>query len=253
MDKIQSTFPLDIKDRMYKLTRDHAPETFVIQDRHKKTKPLLFYDKDNNLQRELRYATNQRSPFVDEQQGHAIMSAPMFVKGFLRVPKENPALQWFLSVHPDFGKKFVEVDKAQDASKTLKNKKRLKEATDMAYSLSGPELDDAVRVILGFAPDSMTADEKELALVQYAESYPEKFLKSVGKSNMEFKSLVMKYFERELLQFRNGDKEVWFRDTNGKFKKLITLPYKVDKYQAIMEHFETPEGRNAKDFLDGML
>ena len=43
------------------------------------------------------------------------MEPIVFEDGFLRVPKENPVLQEFLSLHPDNGKKFIEVNKEQDA------------------------------------------------------------------------------------------------------------------------------------------
>ncbi len=40
-------------------------------------------------QRELRYATNQNSPFVDEQKGEATLGHIMFKNGTLTVSKET--------------------------------------------------------------------------------------------------------------------------------------------------------------------
>ena len=52
-------------------------------------------------QRELRYATNQNSPFVDEQKGEATIGHIIFEDGVLTVPKEKQNLQKLLSLyHP---------------------------------------------------------------------------------------------------------------------------------------------------------
>ena len=75
----------------------------------------MHFDEETGINRELRYARNQKSPFVDEQDGNAILEPVVFVDGFLHVPKQNQVLQQFLHYHPMNGRKFVEVDKAKDA------------------------------------------------------------------------------------------------------------------------------------------
>ena len=50
---------------------------------------LLYFDKEQGKQRELRYATNQDSVFVDEQKGECTMGHIVFRDGDLRVPKER--------------------------------------------------------------------------------------------------------------------------------------------------------------------
>ena len=59
----------EIKDRTYLLKGGKEPLTYTLQSRHSKKYGLLYFDKDKGEQRELRYATNQSSPFRDEQKG----------------------------------------------------------------------------------------------------------------------------------------------------------------------------------------
>jgi len=76
----------EIKDRMY-IVIGQAPLTLTISSKHTSRHPLLYFDKEKGLQRELRYATNQNSPFIDEQNGQATLGHIMFKDGALYVKK----------------------------------------------------------------------------------------------------------------------------------------------------------------------
>ena len=72
---------------------------------------LLFFDEELGYNRELRYATNQPSPFVDEQKGTATLGHIVFRNGSLNVPKEKVALQQLLSLyHPSKNSTYMEDD-----------------------------------------------------------------------------------------------------------------------------------------------
>ena len=103
-------------DKVYKLTRNAAPLSFMLPTRHSRRFPLLYFDEVQGTNRTLRYARNQKSPFEDEQDGNIVMEPVIFEDGFLRVPKDNPVLQEFLHYHPLNGKKFVEVNEEKDAT-----------------------------------------------------------------------------------------------------------------------------------------
>jgi hypothetical protein len=106
-------------DKMYILTRKSAPLSFMLASRNSRRKPLLYFDGQSN--RALRYARNQRSPFEDEQDGNAILEPIVFEDGFLFVPKTNPVLQHFLSLHPGYGNIFEEVNNEKDAQEEVEN------------------------------------------------------------------------------------------------------------------------------------
>ena len=64
----------EIKDRTYLTTGNQKPLTLKIPSKHSATtSTLLHYDEKTNEQRELRYATNQNSPFKDEQKGEVTL------------------------------------------------------------------------------------------------------------------------------------------------------------------------------------
>ena len=99
----------EIKDRTYLLKGNKEPLTFTIPSKHTRRHPLLWFDKDKNEQRELRYATNMNSPFVDEQKGEVTLGHITFRDGILNVPQQNVALQKLLSIyHPMKDKKYTE-------------------------------------------------------------------------------------------------------------------------------------------------
>ena len=63
----------EIKDRIYYLKGNKTPLTLTIPSRHTKKHALLYFDEQSGKQREIRYATNQDSPLVDEQKGEATL------------------------------------------------------------------------------------------------------------------------------------------------------------------------------------
>ena len=104
-------------DKLYKLRRDVAPLSYILPSRNSHRHPLMYFDGTSN--RALRYSPNQKTPFEDEQDKNVILEPIIFEDGFLKVPKTNPVLQWFLEIHPDNGKKFEVVDNEKDAETEL--------------------------------------------------------------------------------------------------------------------------------------
>jgi len=72
---------IELKTRVYKLTRNKRPLSFIIPSRNSRKQPLLYFDEDKGYNRELRYASNQQSCFVDEQDGNVIVKPIIFEDG----------------------------------------------------------------------------------------------------------------------------------------------------------------------------
>ena len=99
----------EIKDRVYYLKGNKSPLTLTIPGRHTRKHALLYFDEKTGKQREIRYATNQNSPFVDEQKGEVTLQHIIFKDGTLIVPKQKQALQKLLSLyHPDCNGRYAE-------------------------------------------------------------------------------------------------------------------------------------------------
>ena len=54
-------------DKVYKLKRNAAPLSFMLPGISTRRNPLLWFDEEKGVNRSLRYARNQKSPFEDEQ------------------------------------------------------------------------------------------------------------------------------------------------------------------------------------------
>ncbi len=65
--KSQEKKSWEYKDKNYYLLGNKTPLTYTIPSRHSRRYPLVWFDPDLGYERELRYATNQKSVFVDEQ------------------------------------------------------------------------------------------------------------------------------------------------------------------------------------------
>ena len=64
----------EIKDRNYYLLHGYSPLTYTINSKHTSRMPLLWFDPESNMQREIRFATNQQSPLKDEQKGEVTLA-----------------------------------------------------------------------------------------------------------------------------------------------------------------------------------
>ena len=107
----------EIRDRVYVLRNNKSPLTLTIPSKHTRKHSLLYFDPQSGKQRELRYATNQPTPFVDEQKGETTMGHIIFKDGTLVVPKNNQSLQKLLSLyHPLKGKIYNEYNKVEELS-----------------------------------------------------------------------------------------------------------------------------------------
>jgi hypothetical protein len=239
-------------DRIYKLKGDSAPLSYTIPSRNTKRFPLLWFDEENNINRPLRYAINQKTPFEDEQDGNAIVEPIIFENGFLSVPKNNPVLQEFLYYHPLNGRTFVEVDHERDAAKEVENLGIEVDALIQARQLSVEQLETVSRVLFGKDPSRFTTAELKRDVLIYAKKDPKGFLNVIEDPMLRLQANVHVFFENKLLTFRNGQKEVWFNTLTNK-KKMLTVPYGQDPYFSVAEFLRSDEGIDSLKMLETNL
>lgn len=239
-------------DKIYKLKGDAAPLSYTLPSRNNKRYPLLWFDEENNVNRPLRYAINQKSPFEDEQDGNAIVEPIIFENGFLRVPKNNPVLQQFLYFHPLNGRTFIEVDYEKDATKEVESLSAEVDALVQARQLSLEQLEIVSRVLFGKDPSRYTTAELKRDVLIYAKKDPKGFVNMLEDPMLKLQSNVHEFFENKLLTFRNGRKEVWF-NTNSNKKKMLTVPYGEDPYFSVSNFLKSDEGIDALKMLENSL
>lgn len=239
-------------DRIYKLKNDAAPLSFTLPSRNTRRFPLLWYDEENNINRPLRYAINQKSPFEDEQDGNAIVEPIIFESGFLRVPKNNPVLQQFLYYHPLNGRSFEEVDYEKDAARVVEDLTTEVDALIQAKELGVEQLETVYRVMMGKDPARVTTAELRRDVLIYAKREPHSFLNLLNDPMLKLQSNVHVFFEKKLLAFRNGQKEVWFNTSTNK-KKMLSVPYGEDPYTTVALFLKSDEGIDALKMLENSL
>ena len=239
-------------DKVYKLKGNVAPLSYTIPSRNTKRYPLLWYDEENNVNRPLRYAINQKTPFEDEQDGNAIVEPVIFENGFLSVPKNNPVLQSFLHYHPLNGRTFIEMDNEKDAAQEIESLSFEVDALIQARQLNLEQLETVCRVLFGKDPARYTSAELKRDILLYAKRDPRGFLGILEDPMLQLQSNVHMFFENKLLAFRNGQKEVWF-NTNSNKKKMLTVPYGEDPYFSVANFLKTDEGIDVLKMLENSL
>ena len=238
-------------DKLYRL-KSGTPLSFTLASRNHPRYPLMWYDEKNNINRALRYAVNQKSPFEDEQDGNAILEPIVFEDGLLRVPKTNPVLQQFLHYHPQNGVVFVEVDKEKDASAEVYDLNIEVDALLEARQLSIDQIEMLTRVIFGKDPSIMSTAELKRDLLVFAKTEPKEFLNIVNDPELKFQAKVLQFFEAKLLITKNNDKEIWFNTATNK-KKMTSVAYGDDPYETAGYYLKSDEGIDSLKMLETSL
>jgi len=230
-----------IVDKFYKLRSESAPLSYMLPSRNSRRFPLLWFDEDQGVNRPLRYAKNQKSPFEDEQDGNAIIEPIVFDEGILYVQKNNQVLQQFLYYHPQRDKVFEEINNEQDAAEELEIVELGLEAQILAKELEMEKLISVSRVLLGGGVDKKTSTELKRDILIYAKENPVDFLDTLNDPMLDLQDDVYKFFDNGFLTFRNQSKDVYFDLPKNK-KKLLTVPFGEDPYFIVASHFQSDEG-----------
>ena len=236
-------------DKTYKLKSNATPISFTLPSRNTSRFPLLYFDEENNTNRALRYARNQKSPFEDEQDGNFILEPVIFDDGFLNVSRTNPVLQQFLHYHPMNGSVFVEVDKTVDAAKEVEDLNFEVDALIEARQLSIEQLEVVSRVMFQKDVTNVSTAELRRDVLIYAKKEPRSFLEILNDPLLKLQSNVQLFFAHNLLQFRNGQREVWFNTKSNK-KKMMSIPFGEDPFETVALFLKSDDGIEVLKFLE---
>jgi hypothetical protein len=239
-------------DKTYRLLRDAAPLSFMLPVRNSRRSPLLHFDEDKGINRPLRYAVNQKSPFEDEQDGNAIVEPVVFEDGFLIVSRTNQVLQEFLHYHPLNGKRFEEVNEEKDASDIVEALNAEVDALVEARKLTVEQLETIARVVIGAGAANMTTAELRRDMLIFAKNAPSDFLNLISDPAVKLQSTVQKFFDDRLLAFRNQKKEVYF-NLPGNKKRMMNIPFGEDPMYVVTSYMQSDEGVEILEYLEKQL
>ena len=238
----KETKPVDtweIKDRMY-IVVGHAPLTLTISSRHTSRHPLLWFDEEQRMQRELKYATNQNSPFADEQKGESTLGHIMFKDGVLFVKKEQQNLQKLLSLyHPLRNNKYYEHNAVAIAEYELDDLEIQIDAMMAARSMEVDAAEAILRVEIGSKVSEMTSKEIKRDLLLFAKRNPDLFIELANDDNVQLRNVAVKAIEAGVIRL-SQDQRSFHWGTND--RKLMNVPFDENPYSAMAAWFKTDEG-----------
>ena len=230
----------EIKARQYYLAGSRSPITFTLASKHTPRHPLLWFDEKTNTQREIRYATNQKSCFVDEQNGSVTMEHIVFKDGVLNVPKEKQSLQKLLSIyHPHKDRLYTEFDPVQEAEYGLEDLEIELDAMTAAREIDIDHAEAILRAESGSGVSKMTSKEIRRDLMVMAKTNPRLFISLAMDDNIQLRNIAIKAAEQGIIKL-SQDQRTFTWASNG--RKLMTVPFEEHPYSAMASFFKTDEG-----------
>jgi len=230
----------EIKDRNYFLKGNKEPLTFTLKSRHTEKYPLLYFDPVKKEQRALRFATNQSSPFADEQKGEVTLKHIVFKDGTLSVPKEYQALQKLLSLyHPDKDKRYAEFKPQEIARDELVDLEIEILALNAAKNMELAQMEAIMRVELGSEVTTLSSKELKRDTLLFAKKSPKLFIDLAKDDNVQLRNFGLKAVEAAIIKLSQDQRYFLWGKTD---RKLLTVPFDENPYSALAAWFKTDEG-----------
>ena len=241
----------EIRDRVYYLKGNKNPLTLTLPGKHTRKHALLFFDEKTGKQREIRYATNQDSPLVDEQKGEVTMGHIRFLKGSLTVKKEQQNLQKLLSLyHPLKGKMYEEFSAVAEASDDLNILDLQIDALNAARAMDVDFGEAILRVEIGSKVNDMSSKELKRDLLLFARSNPQLFLSLANDENVQLRNFSIRAQEMGIIKL-SQDQRTFSWGSND--RKLMNVPFDENPYSAFAAFLKTDEGVEIYKSIDKKL
>ena len=230
----------EVKDRNYYLLHGKSPLTYTITSKHTRRFPLLWFDEEQGRQRELRYATNQSSPFVDEQTGQVTLEHIIFKDGALHVPKEKQNLQKLLSLyHPLSGKRFKELDNIAIAKDEVQDIELEIFALTSAQAMDVEQAEAILRVEQGSGVSNLSSKEIKRDILLFARRNPKLLIDLANDDNVMLRNFAIKAVELNVIKLASDQRTFMWASND---RKLMTVPFDENPYSAMAAYFKTDEG-----------
>ena len=224
----------EIKQRTYVLNNGFSPLTYKV-----KSKGIIWFDEEKGINREVRYATNQNSLFVDEQDGNARLGHIIFEDGVLTVPKTQPLLQQLLELYHPMKYKWTLIDHEAKAKDEIEQLELEMEALKLVQELEIEHLEAILRTELGSSVSSMSSKELKRDAYRFAKANPTLFIELSQDEDIKLRNLANRAVEGGIIKLTD-DNTVFKFAANG--KKIMTVPFDQHPYAALASYFKTDEG-----------
>ena len=224
-----------VKDRTYTLKGGKKPLSYIV-----KSAGIYWFDEEKGYERELKYCSNQRTPFVDEMKGDQRLEHIIFRAGVLMVPKEKTVLQKLLSLyHPHRNKLYNEWKPEEEAKSELDWLQLEVKALTIAQELDIDMVEAIMRVEIGSKVSNMSSKELKRDLLLYAKRNPVTFLELVTDDNVQLRNFGIRATELGIIKLSQDQRTFSWGSTG---RKLMNVPFDEHPYTALAHWFKTDEG-----------
>ena len=232
-----------VQPKVYVLQGGREPLSLILASRDCKSKSLTYWDEekgDKGENRALRYAPNQRSPFMDEQDDKARLEHVVFTDGKLVVSSKEPALDMFLQVHPDNkqngGSVFELLDHSAEAKEDNDFLDYQLEALNMAQSMTLAQAEGIMRVLKPTLVDRMDSHSIKRDVRLLARDNPVDFLEMADDPRAEFDNVVALAKEHGIIYSNSNDTEMFIKTKGDKKDISVKVPKGVNPIEAITNY-----------------
>ena len=225
----------EIKDRTYWLTKNRKPLSYMVRSAN-----IHWFDDEKGYERELKYTSNQRTPFVDEMKGEQRLEHIIFRNGILMVPKNKTVLQKLLSLyHPHRDKLYYEWKPQVQAASEIDIIELEINALNAAQSLDIDMAEAVLRVEKGSSVSNMSSKELKRDLLIFAKRNPKLLLDLLSDENVVLRNFGIKATEMGIIKLSQDQRTFSWGSNN---RKLMNVPFDEHPYSALAQWFKTDEG-----------
>ena len=225
----------EIKNRVYYLKGNKKPLSRSIRSSN-----IYYFDEEKGYERELKYCTNQKTPFVDEMKGDQRLEHIIFRNGALFVDKEKTVLQKLLSLyHPHRNELFFEHKPVEIAKNQLDWLEFEVEALNIAKDMDIDMAEAIMRAEVGSEVNNLSSKELKRDLLLFAKKNPKLFLELTTDDNVKLRNFGIKAVENGILLLSQDQRHFKWRSTG---RKIMTVPFDEHPYSALAAWFKTDEG-----------
>mgnify|MGYP003120934892 FL=1 len=225
----------EIKDRTYFLKGGKKPLSYSIR-----SSSIYWFDEEKGHERELKYTSNQKTPFVDEMIGDQRLEHIVFRNGVLLVPRNKTVLQKLLSLyHPHRNKLYIEFEPEKTAASDIQILELEADAILAARNMDIDMAEAIMRVEHGSNVSKMSSKEIKRDLLVFARNNPILFLELATDDNVQLRNFGIKATELGIIKLSQDQRNFLWGSND---RKIMTVPFDEHPYTALAHWFKTDEG-----------
>lgn len=218
--------------------------SYIIQSKHKANSPLVYWDEQNQRNRSLRYARNQKSVFMDEQDEFAITEPIIFEDGELRVASTNPILIDFLRKHPRFNQEFYEWDPQKEAKEKYDLEEAILDTKIAVRALNIDKQKSLIRLHTNYTTshlDKMSPEDIKYTMMKLVENNPFEIMEAIDDPETEIDDVATRAVRDGYVSIRNNGRDIHY-NLEGNKKRALVVPFGEDPVSALSAWLKTDEG-----------